>query len=397
MQNAKRKINFISYDLPYPLTSGGKIRAYYLLKALCQDYEATLFSYYRSESQKKYIAKLTKELGLKEARLYKRRWVWHPLNLLKAAFSSLPLLSVSYTHPQLKKDLLEGSGIFHFEAFGPAVYLPLLKKRGASCVFGGENIEWQVYEKMVLHRGFVGPLKFLMRWDVWKMRRLERQIYRLADINLGVSTHDCRYIQKVSGKEAFLVANGVDIEKLKIKKVKGRTANSICFGGDLIYQQNNDALRWLLEKVLPYMKERPIINVVTLTKPKWLSNFKVNIFDSLNIFAPEIYARSCVFAAPIRVGGGTNIKILEAMAVGTPVVTTKNGAEPLGAKDGTHLLVTHSAQDFAKAIDKLLESRKLRDKISLNAYQFVAENYSWQAQEDKLRQIYESRIVPFGS
>ena len=95
VKNKKLKVNFVTYDLPYPLTSGGKIRAYHLLKSLCKDYEVTLFSYYRKESQKKYVSKLKKELGIKEVNLYKRRWVWHPFNLLRAVFSPLPLLSVS--------------------------------------------------------------------------------------------------------------------------------------------------------------------------------------------------------------------------------------------------------------------------------------------------------------
>jgi len=388
-------LNFISYDLPYPLTSGGKIRAYYLLKALCHDYEVALFSYFRRESQKRYVSKLKEELGLAEVGLYKRCWVWDPRNLLKAAFSDLPLLSVSYTHPQLKKDLLKSLGIFHFEAFGPAVYLPLLKKQGAFCVLGSENIEWQVYKKMLLHRRFFVPLKLLMKWDIWKMKCFEHKLYRLADLNLGVSESDCAYVKKAAGKDCFLVKNGVDLKKLEAQNSKGKTVNSICFGGDLGYQQNNDALRWLLEKVLPYLKEKPVISVVTLTKPKWLSNFKVNIFDSPNLYAPEIYAGSSVFVAPIRTGGGTNIKILEAMAVGTPVVTTKSGAEPIGAKDNTHLLVADAAKDFAKAIDRLLESESLRDKIALNAYQFVSQNYSWKVQGDKLRQIYKSGVVPF--
>jgi len=390
----KPKINFITYDLPYPLTSGGKIRAYYLLKALSQDYDITLFSHYRKDSQKKHFAFLKSELGLTKIKLYRRRWVWHPFNLLKTAFSLLPLLSVSYLNKKLGADLVNAyqqqpEAIFHFESFGPAVFLPLLKKRGAICVLGNENVEWKIYDKTAKREKSF--LKYLMRLDVLKMRRLEHLLYQLADFNIGVSQSDCQYTARVSGKKCYLVKNGVDVEKLS--KISPPREEAICFGGDLVYQQNADALSWFLKKVLPHMERQVSVKIVTLTKPGWLNRFNLQVFADPDIFAPEIYAQASVFVAPIRVGGGTNIKILEAMAVKTPVVTTSRGADPLGAESGRHLLVANTAEEFSSAVDKLLRSEKLRDRIAANGYQFVSQNYSWQTQSEKIRQIYQNRII----
>lgn len=407
-------LNFICYDLPYPLTSGGKIRSYQLLKGLCKDYQVTLYSYYRTQSQKKYVNELKKELGLKEIKLYKRHNVWHPINLIKAALSPLSLLSISYQNEELRNDLLvarsqKPEAIFHFEALGPSVYLPTLKKKGAICVFGSENIEWKVYQRMVIHRKFFPLIKPLMNYDVFKLKHYEHKLYKSADLVIAVSRDDCKYIKKNTQVRAQLIRNGVDLEVLK--KIKKRHIVStelvkMAFGGNLVYQQNIEALQWFFYKVYPLMRDeitkRKLVlelDIVSIVKPKWLADFinkekllKTSIFNDPHIYAPRVYSKADIFIAPIRTRGGVQIKILEAMAVHTPVVTTKYCARPIEALNGEHLLSDNTSEGFAECLLKLMHDLKLRDKIIKNAYQFVSKNYSWQVQANKLRQIYKNRF-----
>lgn len=432
------QINFITYDLPYPLTSGGKIRAYHLLKGISKNNEVTLFSYYRSESQKKYLPQLKKELNIKEIKLYKRRNIWHPLNLIKAALTPLPLLSVSYLNERLRNDLLKAKyqwpkAFFHFEASGPAVYLPLLSKNGAFCIMGNENVEWQVYDRMLKHQNFFPLLRPFMYYDVWKMKHFEHKLYSLAKLNLGVSEKDCAYVKEISGNKCELVRNGVDIERLKKEGEVGKESSdvSIAFGGDLTYQQNSNALKWFLDKVLPELlkilpryrvvdrqmgtKQQLTLNVVTLSKPSWFvdsvslfrsasladgssnTGVEVKIYDDPDLFAPKVYAKSTIFIAPIRAGGGTNIKILESLAVKTPVVTTTHGAKAIGAVDQHHVLVADNAKDFAQAIVNLLSNKTLRDKIVKNGYELVSQNFSWEESSQILGNIYQDMSISSSS
>ena len=105
-----------------------------------------------------------------------------------------------------------------------------------------------------------------------------------------------------------------------------------------------------------------------------------------------LIASSWVSLAPVLSGGGTRLKILEAMAIGTPVVSTSKGAEGLDAIAGEHLLVADTPHEFAEDVVKILRSKDLRDQVATKAHQFVKEKYDWDAVMPRFLQLVE-RIV----
>jgi glycosyltransferase involved in cell wall biosynthesis len=197
-------------------------------------------------------------------------------------------------------------------------------------------------------------------------------------------------------KADSVVPNGVDVDKYHLEK--RRRNNKILFIGDFKWIQNIDAMDWILDKVwsefLKQFKSKPspLLWVVGRNIPASLKNRKTNsVFFDEN--APseteKIYYDSNVLLAPIRVGGGTSFKILEAMASGLPVITTSLGNQGIMAKPGQDLIIANNPKDFSKAIIELLTNSKKYDEVSEKASEFIQKNYDWKNIVLKLEKVYK--------
>jgi len=390
------KVLFLTYDVPYPLNSGGKIRAYYLIKYLARKHKITLFSYYRYEEQKKYFAELKKYC--QEVFLFKRRkpWVWQ--NFAYSFLTFLPFLSAIYYSNELKKALVEELkkekyDLVHFESFYPAVYLPLVKKMGIKTIMGNENIEWRVYDRYASQQFF--PLSWLLKLEVWRMRIYEEAIWRVADVNIAPAKDDALEIEKITKKDCPIVPNGVDLGSVRVWQKKSGPP-TIIFVGTMIYQQNNDAVRYFLKEIYPKIKKQ-ISQVkfilVSWHKPSWLDKFltdsSIEFIQDKEKPAWEFFKKADVLVVPTRIAGGTRIKILEAMAAGLPVVSTKIGIEGIETNSGRGVIVADEPEDFAEKTVVLLKSKARRIKIGLSGRKLVEKLYDWKKIGEKLNKIYE--------
>lgn len=389
------KILFLTYDLPYPLNSGGKIRAYYFLKSLAQNHQITLFSFYRREEQKKYLPEVEKYC--QKILLFKKRppWVWQ--NLIRTFATGLPFASAAYYSEDLKrlliKELKDGDyDVVHFESYYPALYLPLVKKLGVRTVMGNENLEYQIYERFATQKPF--PLGEILKVEVWRMRIYEESLWRQADLNIAASTGDATQIKKITGQECPVIGNGVDVKSLA--NIHFRTnAKTLLFIGTLIYQQNDDAVRFFLDKIFTLIKaEIPRVNFILVSgyKPKWLDNYLVdkNIEFIRDEFTSveKFFSQADLLIVPNRIGGGTRIKIIQAMAAGLPVVTTSVGIEGIEATQGKEVMVADSPQDFANEVIDLLKNHKKRQELAAAAKKLAAAKYDWDKIGEKLNLVY---------
>jgi len=390
------KVLFLTYDLPYPLNSGGKIRAYYLIKHLSKEHKITLFSYYREEEQKKYLKEIKKYC--QEIYLFKRKKPWAWRNFGISILKKLPFVSAVYYSRELEKKLVsklasEKYDLVHFESFYPALYLPLVKKMGARTIMGNENVEWRVYEKYASHQFFL--LKWFLKLEIKRMRAYEEYLWHLADINIAPSRNDASQIENVTKKECFVVPNGVDLDSIKFFQ-KNPDSQTIIFIGTMIYQQNNDAVKYFLEEIYPKIKNKnPSVKFILISwyKPAWLDKFladgSIEFIQDKNTPAYEFLKKADVLVAPIRIGGGTRIKILEAMAAGVPVVSTKIGIEGIDAKTGDGVIITNSTEDFVQKTVELLRNKEIREKIDFAGRKLVEKFYDWEKIAKKLSKIYE--------
>jgi glycosyltransferase involved in cell wall biosynthesis len=156
--------------------------------------------------------------------------------------------------------------------------------------------------------------------------------------------------------------------------------DTLIFTGSLSYFANLEGVRWFLSEVYPIVQAQvPAVQLVITGKNDGVSlptAENVTLTGFVEDVRPLI-ASARISLAPLQVGGGTRLKILEAMALGTPVVATEKGAEGLQAVNGEHLLVADSAENFADAVVRLLQDRKLCRKLTDNSCRLVRQQYDW--------------------
>ncbi|MFH1840807.1 MAG: glycosyltransferase family 4 protein [Candidatus Shapirobacteria bacterium] len=391
------KILFLTYDVPYPLNSGGKIRAYHLLKSLAQRNQLTLFSYYRSEDQKKYLGELEKYCS--QIFLFKRRKAWSWQNFCLTFL--MPFAAAGYYSSQLEKELkkeLAGGkyDLVHFESFYPALYLPTVKKLGLRTVLGNENLEYLVYRRYANSQ----PrwLRSILSLEVERLWRFEEKLWRLADLNLQASKSDALEVEKITGKPCLVVANGVNFEKYQTVDYH-QNRKAIIYVGNLVYPANTDAVGFFLEKIYPKIRKRVEgvkFILVSGYEPRWLKRYindpSIEYFKDTMTPAAQLLLQADVLVAPMRIASGTNIKILEAMAAGLPVVTTSIGAEGLKVTNQGNIIIADRPEEMADLTAKLLTNQPLREKIGRKARQTIEDNYDWSKTTQGLDLAYRKLI-----
>jgi glycosyltransferase involved in cell wall biosynthesis len=156
--------------------------------------------------------------------------------------------------------------------------------------------------------------------------------------------------------------------------------NTLIFTGSFRYHANYEAMVWFLQEVFPLvLAQKPEVQL-TITGDH--AGKTLPMLENVNLVGfvddvQSLIASSWVSVVPLLVGGGTRLKILEAMALCTPVVSTTKGAEGLNIQHGEDILIADTPEAFAKAVIRLLRDRDLREKLAGNAYRLVADEYNW--------------------
>lgn len=218
-------------------------------------------------------------------------------------------------------------------------------------------------------------------------RGAEKAVLSLCHQRFAVSREDCRHFSTLYGINARLLPNGVDcntsrVSDAEINSARKRfalTAESILFMGLYAYPPNSEAVRFLIEEVMPELhRERPNARlVVTSDVPPisapWL--IKTGLLSRQDLNALLCACR--VGVAPIFRGSGTRLKILEYMAAGLPVVSTRKGAEGLDLKNGTHILFAETGAEFRDCLQRLFADKLLSESLSGQAAQLARAKFDW--------------------
>ena len=392
------KILWLTPIFPYPPFSGGQTRAYNLLKNLAKKNEITLFSFLRPGRIQGPVRKMEKYCS--KIRTFSGQPIWSLRNILLAGFSHLPFTITHFYGDSrvgvaIEKELKTKSyDLVHFESFYTSPYLR--SDFGLPTVLGNENVEHLVYRRFVQRKNFL--LKLPLAYDVWKMKQYEQAAWKKATLNLAVSGVDAKKVEKVTGKKCKVIPNGVDVSHFKNFKAKQKTSYPVLlFVGDFKYFTNQDTLSFLVKEIWPRVKKE-IFDVKL-----WLVGKNPNpmvknlasqdiIVDSSIDDIRQAYAAADLLVAPIRIAGGTNIKILEAMAAGLPVVTTSVGIEGIRVKKDKDAIVADNKTQFANQVVKLLANGTQRQKLGLAARRVVERFYDWPEISKKLERAYQELI-----
>jgi sugar transferase (PEP-CTERM/EpsH1 system associated) len=226
-----------------------------------------------------------------------------------------------------------------------------------------------------------GPLGRLWTIEEGRLRRYEQALVARAAATLVVAETER---EAVGGARVRVVPNGVDLERFPFA-TDGRIAGRIVFGGNLGYFPNVDAARWLVEEILPAVRARVPGATVHLAGARPAAAVRalaarpgVSLAADVPSMAAEI-ATGAVTVIPMRSGSGLQNKVLEAMAVGTPVVTTPQVVAALTARHGDHLLVASTTEEIASAATMLLTDASRARELAAAAHALVVHSYGWQA------------------
>ena len=236
-----------------------------------------------------------------------------------------------------------------------------------------------------------GLWRSILHYEFKMLRSTEYNAFKIFDALTIISETDADAIPHKRNGDIHIVRNGVDFDYFVPQSLS--KDNDIVFCGNMQYAPNIDAARYLVNDIMPLVWEkRPEARLVLAgatptAAVRRLAGPRVEVTGSVPDIRPY-YSNSRLFIAPMRLGSGLQNKLLEAMAMGVPCVTTPIANEALGATPGTHILVGSSPQELASHILSLLADPAQAQSLSAAALDFVHQNYSWPAAVQPLEDIF---------
>lgn len=221
--------------------------------------------------------------------------------------------------------------------------------------------------------------KIILKYEIYTLKRYERETSKYYTFILTNSVEDANYLRKNKVKNIEFFPPLIDKEFYQFENLPKKDV--ITFVGKMDYSPNPDAVLYFLKEIFPEIEENykyPFeFRIIGANTPDWmfkLSNEKIKVLGEVKDVRPYL-KESKVFVAPLRFGTGIKVKIIEAMALGVPVVTTSVGVQGMKVKNGYHLFIADKPKEFAKYVIELIENETLRNKLTENAKKYVFENF----------------------
>lgn len=399
-------ILFISTWFPFPLNNGSRIRVYHLLRALSKNHRVHLIAFLPPEIDKQVTTIGRQEITAARQVCASIEWVerdpfWRdPRQRLSAHFSLTP------------RDVLRGSSTEMGELVrmtaSERTYDVIIASTIDAAQYAGQvdhprrileehNFTTAWMEERYRHQA--GPIHRVAGWITWqKCQRYERRLYAEFAAVTMVSENDLRAVREsMPGYHGRLevIPNGVDLETRRFGMSEPQM-DTLVFNGSLTYTANLEAIRWFVAEVWPLIQQKRPRTRLAITGNtdgldlSWLAGDpSITLTGYLEDVRPVV-AQSWLAVAPLRSGGGTRLKILEAMALGTPVTATSKGAEGLDVTPDKNILIADNPDDFALQCLRILDSTSLRSTLAGEARHLVEQNYDWAMIGKKFCELVES-------
>ncbi len=375
------RVLFLSPWHPVPPDNGSKIRIYYLLRGLAEHHEVTLITFVNGSDD--YPSPELKALCSDVHVVQRRPYDPTSARAFRGLFSPTPRVIVD-TNVSAMGQKIERELVYHrydliiASQWNTAAYQQHFN--GVPAIF--EEVELgSLYSKK--DQASNPLLRARHALTLLKLRHYMGRLLPRFESCTVVSKIEAALLQRmVPGYEKIeVIPNFLDLNSYT-DNIGPPEANTLIFSGSLSYFANYNAMIWFLGEVYPRIKRR-IPNVqMTITgdhaNRRLPSSNSVSLTGLIDDVRPLI-AASWISLAPIWLGGGTRLKILEAMALCTPVVATSKGVEGLDAYHDEHLLIADTPEDFAEAVIRVFNEPGLRERLADNAFQLVREKYHWEA------------------
>lgn len=402
----KKRILYLTPQLPYPPQQGTAIRNYNLIVQMAQRHEIHLLSFVDSSSSVQGADTLRKWCASVRSISAPPRSTWQRLRT--TATSALPdiahrLSSVTFLQAldavlqETPMDILQVEGL----EMAPYGLWSQTIPRAPRLVFDAHNAEYLLQQRIFRAdvrqpSRWLGALYSLLQWQ--RLRRYEAQVCQRAEHVIACSPADAQALARlVPGLQATVVPNGVDTWSYRPGLVTAAPLGeqALVFTGKMDFRPNVDAILWFCEQVLPLIRQvasQVHLYVVGKNPHPRLAPLAKQPDVTLTGYVEDVrpyIAAAAVYVVPLLTGGGTRLKVLEAMAMGKAIVSTTLGCEGIPAMSGRDLVVVNSAADWAIQVLALLDNVALREELGHSARAFVEQHFDWQMVTAPLEEVYE--------
>jgi glycosyltransferase involved in cell wall biosynthesis len=403
----------------WPLDTGAKLRNYHLARVLAETSSVSLLAFTDSDEHLELP-----ESTYARVVAVKRNPGYTPAKILRGAVGRTPISLLNYTTPAMKQALAqmlsdEDFDVVQMESIHLMGYLPTIKSAQSRPLV---VCDWHNIESELMARYSEREPSFLRRTYARKtarqLRALEQQATLDFDGHVTVSARDRdQIVQLNSASFVSVIENGVDSahytdDELNqaYKSRKSRRADSvgqihqpvrvnrIVFVGSMDYHANIHAVLDFAHDVWSVIHARHPELVFTIVGRdpsaevrELVSSPGIEVTGTVDDVRPY-YREAVASIVPLKVGGGSRLKILESMAAGIPVVSTTLGAEGLEVRDGTEIVIADTDEQFALAITQLVESDELQKQLHYAGRALIARRYDWAIAGESLFRIYEKLI-----
>ena len=391
------RILVLSSWFPYPPDNGSRIRAYNLLKQISQCHEISLVSFAR-DGRGEMVGDLRDFCVSVEV----VPWVEYSPRRLRAilGFLSSTPRSVVDTHSATMTQLVSKKlatrefDLVLASEMGTAPYVSNPQAIPAVLDEFQTGVIKEAYERAKK------PETRFRNWLTWaKHRHYVASILRSFDACVVASAQEKANVREIAPAydRVYVIPNGVDMDHYRPGSAVP-VRDTLTYTGSLTYSANYDAVAHFLGDIFPHIQaDVPGVKfkVTGSTQGVALDNLPLTNHVTFTGYLQDVrpvVARSWACVVPLRAGGGTRLKILEAMGLGTPVVSTSKGAEGLGVTHEADILIADDPADFAAQTVRLLRDPDLRQRLSENGRRLVENKYDWRLIGEQFNQLIESVV-----
>jgi sugar transferase (PEP-CTERM/EpsH1 system associated) len=386
------RILWIKTGLLHPPDFGGRIRSYHTLRRLAARHDVTYLALDDPPStpeERAGAAAYCRELALVPHRKHPAFSAGFHLDLVRSLGSRHPYFVMTCRSARMEREIdrrLEGGNfdLVVCDFLSAAVNLPTRKSSRPPVVLFAHNVEAAIWERLAAIE--TDPLK---RWyldtQAGKTRRFERGMVRRVDQVVTVSPDDTRrMIEDYGATHVADVPTGVDLDYYRPDQAAEPRPNHLVFTGAMDWLPNHDAMIHFVRHVLPLIRRTVPETTLGIVGRHPLPALRrlvaadpgITLTGRVDDIRPFV-AGAAAFVVPLRVAGGTRLKILEAMAMGVPVVATPIGAEGLPFRPEAELLLAENPEDFANAVLRLLNDPALGRALARSAGGRVRSEHGW--------------------
>ncbi len=393
-------ILFLAPRIPLPADTGGKIRTLNILKQLSQKASVTLLAF-TFEDQDKTNAQELMKLGI-TVEMVPMSTDTVLQKITGVLLSRIPYSIRKYASPEMEQKFKELTTNNHYDAIHiDHLHMAHYISSNIPSVLDEHNVEYKILERCVpVERSLMKKLVFQNQTS--KMKDFETQALRKFYACTCCSNDDKDILDNLSQKTVPVhsIPNGVDLGFFRTDKTNVQEMeNSIVFTGSMDWLPNDDAITYFCDAILPLIWQKdPQIKLYVVGKKPSASVKKLSQSDPRVIVTGRVddvrpyVERSRIFIVPLRIGGGTRLKILEAMSMRKAIVSTTIGAEGIECQDGLNIALADTPESFAAKIIELSKDPNRVSAMGQKGHELVTQKYDWNIIGEKLITIYKEAI-----